>query len=199
MHLLAGEHAQRRRARQAIALHVPARVQQNGVARSGKAGEVRHLAAGDEADAARRRQAQQLTHPAPGGLLGDGQGRAQRVPDGVLIPGGHEPVRRYGDRQRAADDEPEVARAARHDQAGISVAHQIVDHGERVDAFVGEGPTKRRAQLVDARVGVDRARPQPAKIVVGVGHGGVEDRVSRISPRQGTAGGCCVAGWGALQ
>ena len=51
------------RALEPIRLDVPAGVAQDRVARGREAGEVRHLAAGDEADAAVGRQAQQLAHP----------------------------------------------------------------------------------------------------------------------------------------
>ena len=62
--LLAGDHAHRRRALQAVGLDVPAGVAQDRVARRRQAGEVRHLAARDEADAAAGREPEQVAHPA---------------------------------------------------------------------------------------------------------------------------------------
>ena len=73
MRLLARDHAQLRSALKALGLHVPARVAQDCVACRREAGEVRHLAARHEAHAANGGQAQQVTHPIGGDLLGDGQ------------------------------------------------------------------------------------------------------------------------------
>ena len=67
-----------RRALQPVGLDVPAGVAQHRVAGRRQAGEVRHLAAGDEADAAARGQPEQLAHPAGRDLLGDRQRRGRR-------------------------------------------------------------------------------------------------------------------------
>jgi hypothetical protein len=120
--LLAREHAQRRGAGKAVRLDVPPDVAQDRVSRRSQAGEVRHLASGDEADAAAGRQPEQLAHPPGGHLLGDRERRGGRVAAGVLIPGGGQPVGGDRDRQGAADDEAEIARAGRGDQPGLDIA-----------------------------------------------------------------------------
>ena len=63
-----------------------------------KAGEVRHLTAGDESERGGLGQAEQLLQPGAGDLLDDAcRGHRERL-SGVLIPGGREPV--GGDRRR---------------------------------------------------------------------------------------------------
>ena len=64
-------------------------------------------------DAGLARQPEQLEQPAADDLLDDGRGRGQDVQPGVLIPRARQPVGRDRGRQRAADDEAEVARARR--------------------------------------------------------------------------------------
>jgi hypothetical protein len=49
--LLAAQDANRRRTNQTVALHIPARIREDGVPRGGQACGVGALAAGDEADA----------------------------------------------------------------------------------------------------------------------------------------------------
>ena len=106
--LVGGDHPHRRSAVKAIRLDIPARVPEHGVASGREAGEVRHLTAGDEPDPVLRRQAEDLTDPAAGHLLGHRERRCRRVAAGVLVPGREEPIGGNGNRQCPADHEAEI-------------------------------------------------------------------------------------------
>ena len=64
VHLVAHDHAQRRRAEQPLRLDVPALAREQRVARGGEAAEVRHRGAGDEADAGAGREREHVEQPA---------------------------------------------------------------------------------------------------------------------------------------
>ena len=110
MRLLAREHADLRRAGQALLLDVPAHPVQHVVARRGERGRVRHLRSGHEGERLHAREPEQVGEPGARRLLGDGRGRAGDVEAGVLVPGRGQPVGGERSGHRAADHEPEVAR-----------------------------------------------------------------------------------------
>ena len=90
--LVAAEDAQPRRARQPVALHVPARPGEEGIPGRRQAGDVPHLGAGNQGEARGRRQPEQLLEPRPTDLLEHGLSRAGRHRGRVLVPGRRQPV-----------------------------------------------------------------------------------------------------------
>ena len=137
MSVISGNDAELGRTLQALRLHVPPGVAEDSVTRRGEAREVRHLAAGNEADPAAGGQAEQLAHPS----------RPRRQPLG-----------RHGDRERAADHKPEVARPRGCDQAGLRVPSELLDAGLRPDRAGGQaldepvGESRRVVEHLVARV-----------------------------------------------
>src|SRR5690242_5912843 len=109
---VADDNHDRRRVKEAIGLDVPAHFIQNGVARGKQRGEVRRRRAGDEASAGSRWQAERVYHPAKRDLFELGVNWRDGDQPGVLVPGGGQPARRDGGRERAADDEAEETRAS---------------------------------------------------------------------------------------
>ena len=123
---------------------------EHDVTRCCKAGEVRHLTAGDESERGGLGQAEQLLQPGAGDLLDDAcRGHRERL-SGVLIPGGREPVGGDRRRNRPADDEAEEASARARHQARISVAGKLLDDLEVARGLLGERASEGRPQLVDA-------------------------------------------------
>ena len=131
VHFAADHDAQRRRSVQAVRFDVPSGAPQHLVARRRQRREVRHVAAGDEADAGARRQAEQLQQPRAGDLFDDRRRRRQHVQAGGLIPDRRHPFRRQRRRQRAAGDEAEIARPGRRDDARIGCADQLARSHDR--------------------------------------------------------------------
>jgi hypothetical protein len=80
--------------------------------------------------------------PAACHFLGDRGRRRGEGEAGVLIPGGGEPVRGEGHGDRAADHEAEAAPAHLR-QAGLDVAGELVDHGDRIRGPIGQGQVER--------------------------------------------------------
>ena len=75
MGLFTCDHAQGRSALQAVGLHIPPRLAQDGESRRREAGEVGHLATRDETHAAAGRETQHVANPGSGHFLGDGKCR----------------------------------------------------------------------------------------------------------------------------
>ena len=130
--LLAGQHAQPRRALEAARLDVPARPREHRVARRRQRRDVGHLGAGDEARRDVGGKPEQLAHPAGDGLLRRGGRRRHHVQAGVLVPGRAQPVRGQRDRQRAARDEAEVARPGGGHEPGLGRRGERLEHRHRI-------------------------------------------------------------------
>ena len=180
--LVADAHPDLRRAEQAARLDVPALAGEDRVAGRGEGHDVRQPGPADEAEAGLGGQAQQVQHPGAGQLLHRGRGRGGRMEDGVLVPGGCQPVGSDRGGHGTADDEAEVARAARGDQAGLDGAGHLPDDGVRGPSFV----LQRLAQgghhglRVDTRP--DRSSGQSIEVPVGQLRGGLQHgSVVRVS------------------
>jgi hypothetical protein len=145
-----------------------------------QAGDVGHLAAGDEPDGAAARQAQQLAHPAGRDRLGDREGRRRDGAAGVLVPGRDQPIGGDGDGQRAADDEAEVAWAGGGRQAGLGVGGKVRDDGARVLAGVGQGALQPRAQILQGDGRAHGPLGEAVEELVGEPGGIVEHVVARV-------------------
>jgi hypothetical protein len=125
--LRADEHADLRRAREAVTADVPGDLVEHVPPRGGEAGHVRDLRARDEADRRFAGQTEQLEQPVAGDLLDHRGRRPADIEAGVLVPGGGEPVGSQCCRQRAADHEAEVAAAGRRHEAGLRSGGELVD------------------------------------------------------------------------
>ena len=155
--ILPGDHADQRRAVQAVTLYIPSNTGKEVVTGRGETGEVSHLPAGDESERGALGQAEQLLQPSSGDLLDDSRrGRRERQ-TGVLIPGRREPVGRDCRRNGPADDEAEEPSARRGQQARIGVASKLLDDLERVRGLLWQGTAKRGPQLVDRCLGPHRS------------------------------------------
>ena len=183
----ADQHAQAGRALQPVGFDVPAGGREHRVARRREARDVRHLAAGDKTDAARRGHAEELDHPAGRDRLGDDERRRHRHAARVLVPGGGQPVGGHGDRQRAADDEAEVARTGGGDEPRVGVGSEIGDDGERVLPRDRQRPPQAGAQLLDARRRADRPCGEAVDVPARQPGGLVEHVVAGIHVREPTA------------
>ena len=159
MSVISGNDAELGRTLQALRLHVPPGVAEDSVTRRGEAREVRHLAAGNEADPAAGGQAEQLAHPS----------RPRRQPLG-----------RHGDRERAADHEAEVARPRGCDQAGLRVPSELLDDDASILAVLAQWAGEARAELLDAGLRPDRAGGQALDEPVGESRRVVEHLVARV-------------------
>src|SRR4051812_27294044 len=124
--------------------------------RGGEAGDVGHLASGDEGEARGGRKAEDVLEPGAGDFFDDGGGGARGMEAGGLVPGAREPVGGEGGGDGAADDPAEEARTGRADDAAFDVADKVADDLGGVDARVGEGTAEAGEQLVAGRGGVDR-------------------------------------------
>ena len=106
----ADQHADRRCAEQAVALHIPARPAQHFAARGGEADEVGDGCAGHHANRSFAWQAQQIEHPARRHCF-DCAGRWGSVHiGGVLPPSRGQPVRSHAGWVRIADHPAKKAR-----------------------------------------------------------------------------------------
>ena len=166
MSLLADDHVHRGRPDEAVLLDVPARALEHGVAARSQAGEVRHLPAGDEADAGRRRQGEEVEEPPGGDLFDHGRGRPAGVEAGILVPRRRQPVGGEGGGQAAANDEAEVARARAGDEAGLGRRRQMLDDGPRLAPPRGQRPAEGAPER-------GQVRPRP--------HGTVGKRVQELA------------------
>ena len=172
-----------RRAVEAVRLHVPAHFAQDAVPRRGERGEVRHLAAGHEADAGAAREAEELEEPRRGDLLADRVRRRRGEEAGVLVPRRGEPVGRERDRQRAADDEAEVARPGAADDARIGAGRERVDDGGSVLAVVRQRHREGAAERVAVGARADVAVRKGVEKAGGMFDGALQ-RHSRIIQRK---------------
>jgi hypothetical protein len=150
--LFADDQPHARRTDQPVPLDVPSGLCQHPVPRRRERGHVRHLTARDERERRVRRQPQQVDQPSARDLLHGGCRRSRTRQPGVLIPRAHHPVGCDGHRQRAADDEAEVARRPHRGDARLGVGDQLVEHSARVDGRLGQdafqrAPNGRRAAL----------------------------------------------------
>ena len=147
--LRAGQDLHRRRAEQALLGDVPARAREHRVAGGGQAGDVGHLRAGDEADARARGQAEEVEQPLAGDRLDGARGGRGDGAEAVLVPRRGQPVGGQRGGQRAAGDEAEVAPAGRRRETRLDGRGELVDHGLRRDAVLGQRRGQRGAQLAD--------------------------------------------------
>ena len=97
------------------------------MARGRKRRGVRHLAARDEGEGRRGRNAQHLLRPIAADLLDDRLRRRGQVGRCILIPGRCEPVRRQRNRKRTADHPAEETSAGRAQDAAFGIADEVVD------------------------------------------------------------------------
>jgi hypothetical protein len=135
----------------------------------GERRDVRHLAAGDERGGGVRGQAEQLAQPPGRNLLDDRGTRAGGDEARILVPGRGEPVGGERSRQRAADDEAEVAAGRDADDPGLGRCDQLGEDLLRSDRLVPERDGERLTQLLDRRGGthgplVERVE-EPARVV----------------------------------
>ena len=92
----------------------------------------------------------------------------------VLIPRRGQPVGRQRGGQRAAGDEPEVARAGAGHDAGIGAGDELVDHPLGGHALVGQFAPERGAQCVRVDRRPDRAVGERGQKRLGVTKGVLE-------------------------
>ncbi len=128
-----------RSAEETVGFDVPACVGEDAMTGSGEAGEVGHLAAGDEAEAHGGGQAGELAQPGAGDLLDDRDQGGQHVDAAVLIPCGDEPVGGECGGKSASDDEAEVAWAGGRDGALHARGGEDVGESFGVRSFEWEG------------------------------------------------------------
>ena len=145
--LAPGQHPHRRRACEP-ASQVPAARAQQLVARGRDPGEVGHRRAGDEADAAAGRQAEQVEEPGGRDLLDGGRGRGDLAQDRVLVPRADQPVGSERRRLGAADHEPEEAARRHRHQSRVARGRQQVHHVLRGRRPLGQCPSQGRAHRV---------------------------------------------------
>ena len=143
MHFVADDDAQPGRALQAVRLDIPAGAAQQLVACRRERGEVRHVTAGDEADAGSGRQPEQIDQPRPGHLFDDGRGGGEDVETRRLIPDRGEPLGGDRRRQGTAGHEAEVAGSGGRHESGFCPAGQRLDDGGGIDRIGGQRTTKR--------------------------------------------------------
>jgi hypothetical protein len=142
MHFGADHHGDRRRADEAVVVHVPAGGGEHRVPGGGQGREVGHRGAGHERAGAVGRQAERLQRPPQRHLLQRRGCRRHHMERAVLIPGRGQPVRGDGDRQRAAVDEAEVATARHRDRGRRAEAIELLKHLARVAPVLGQGPAE---------------------------------------------------------
>ena len=160
MAIAAGQQADGGRAGKAARFHVPSAAFQHRVPRSGEAGDMRHLASGDEGETRARGDAQQFLEPLAGDLFHQRGGGPGGVEARVLVPRGGEPVGCEG-RGNAAAHHPTVeAPAGRGDNAARGIAHQIFDHLRGRRAVVQQRTRQARAKRFQRRRGRNRKRVQ---------------------------------------
>ena len=153
------------------------------MARGSQAGEVRHLATGHEAHTALARQVEQVQQPSRRDFLQRCRKRRDHVDARVLVPGGHQPVRRQRHRQRAPDDEAEVARRRTRGSAAFCLCSEQVEDCEGVLAVRRSWCVERGDHLLTAGLGADEALGQVAQKGAGVRMGAGKDRVEVVERR----------------
>ena len=176
VHLFADHHVDLRGPEQPPLRHVPAGAGQQRVTCGSEPGEVRHLAAGDEAHPRVQRQPEEPVQPPPRGVLQHRHRGRGDVQTGVLVPGGGEPVRRQRDRLAPADDESEESRTGGGQEPRLARARQEIQHGRRVLPLLGELSSERLGQRFQRRRGPHRARAERGEPGAGVQQGAIEQR-----------------------
>ena len=156
MRLLAREHADRRRADQALLLDVPPDLGQDVVAGGGHRRRMRHLRARHERERPDVRQAQEVGDPGACDLFHDRRRRAGDVETGILVPGGRQPVGGERRRYRTADHEAEVPRARDRDRTGVTDCGELAHDLMRIGRAVGHRADEPRTELVHSHGGIDR-------------------------------------------
>ncbi len=137
VNLSAGKNADGRRAKEALLFHIPPATRQQTVAGGREAGGMRHLASGDEGEAGGGRQSQYLLEPAAGDLFHHGGGRPALVGDGILVPGGSQPIGSQCGLHRSADHPAEEAAAGRSHDAALHIAQEFGNDAIGRYAFIG--------------------------------------------------------------
>ncbi len=126
--LVAGEDANLRRAGKPFALDIPSARFKQRVARSSKAGDVRHLAAGNKRETRRRRQSENFFQPPARNFFHHRGGGAGGVDRAILIPRSREPIRSERGRQRASDYPAEKSSTRGTDESAGSIAREFRDY-----------------------------------------------------------------------
>ena len=111
MGVLPDDHGQLRCPEQSVCLHVPARLGQLMITRSGQGGGVGRGRPAHEDRRGTVRQAEQVGQPGGHHVMQTGGHRRHHRQRRVLIPRCGQPARRYRDRIGAAGDEPEIPAA----------------------------------------------------------------------------------------
>jgi hypothetical protein len=145
--LVAADDAQSRRARQSVTLHVPARTCKEGIAGRREAGDVPHLGTGDQGEARRRWQPQQLFEPHPADLLQHGLRRTGRHRRRVLVPGRRQPIGGKRGRRGAAHHPAEETTSGAPHNPSRTPGHELVDDLGGIDPGLIEGLPETIAQV----------------------------------------------------
>jgi len=112
------------------------------MARGEEAGDVGHLAAGDEGEAGGRRKVEQVFEPGAYNFFDYGGCGRGCIHSGVLVPRGGEPVGGESGGERAADDPAKETGAGGVDDAALHCFHEVVDDFGGVSPGVVEGKGK---------------------------------------------------------
>ena len=201
MHLLPAHDANRRRAGEPLAVHVPADAVEDVEARGGERRDVGHLAAGDEAERHVRREPEELGEPTAGHLLDDGGGRAAHVQARVLVPRRREPVGGERRGNGPADHEAEVAAARDRHEPGVRRLRELPHDLGGIDRSFRQRASERGAKLVHRHIRKDRTAVERAEEVardrggqaeevaraVRAVHSSYGDRVYRTTPRRASS------------
>ena len=118
---------------------------------------------------------ERLERPAQRRRLDRGRRRRHHVERAVLIPGRGQPVRRHGDRQRAAVDEAEVAAARHRDRGRRADAVDLVEDVAGLAAVVGQRAAEGGQRGEGGGVGSD-ATAGDGLAVADAAPGGVEQQ-----------------------
>jgi hypothetical protein len=155
-------------------LDIPAEAGEHGVTGGGEAGDVGHLAAGDEGEAGGGGEVEDVFEPGAGDLFDDGGGGAYGVERGVLVPGGGEPIDGESGRERASVDPAKEASAGDLVEAAVDCGDEVFDDLWGFDAGVGEGYGEARAKGVQSCAGGYGDDVFRGEVVEGVGEDGLE-------------------------
>ena len=174
--LRASDDVHLRRAGQSVLFDIPSHTTQHSVARGGEGGEVGLLPAGDQSHARVARQIEQLEQPSAHHVFHHRRCGRGDVDAAVLVPCAGHPVRRQRDREAAADDESEVARAGAGDQAALHASGQRVEDGGGIFAVIAERDVDAGQQRIARGRRSDVPRRKRAEKARGVFARAVEER-----------------------
>ncbi|MPM21235.1 hypothetical protein SDC9_67679 [bioreactor metagenome] len=155
MGLLAGDDGHPGSSLEAVLLHVMAGAPEDLVPCGGEAGEVGHLAPGDEADGGFRRQAEEVEDPFRDDLLRSACGGRGDGEDGVLVPGGGKPVGGEARRKGSPGDEAEIPRPRRTGEAGGGAFRKGGHHVRGGHSLVVQRSAEGLPELLSGRPGAD--------------------------------------------